>query len=269
MPWCNASGVQIRYERSGVGPTPLVLLHELGGSLEGWDQVVPLVEREFDIVRYDQRGAGLSEKVRTPFSMADLAADLEAVIAANRLNPPVWVAGVAAGTAVAVAFAAKAHSGAAALVLCAPALSVEPDRRRYLAERSELAAREGMRAVIDATLERSFPEVVIRDRSLYENYRARFLANDPVAYGFANRALAESTVDTLVPMVACPCLLLAGAHDGLRPIAQVRALAARFPHASVEVLDSGHIMNVQAPADLAAQILRFRTAVVANTPGLG
>ena len=257
MAWSDASGVSLRYELAGTGPASLVLLHELGGSLESWDAAVPLLASQCRLLRYDHRGAGLSEKVRAPYAMADHVADLAALLEAAGLTPPLYLAGAAMGAAIAVAYAARHPDRVAGLILCAPALGVDADRRQYLIDRSLRAAHGGMRAVADDTLDRSYPPVVRRDPATYDTYRARFLANDPVSYGLANRAFADSTVAADAPSVTCPCLLLAGEYDGLRPAAQVRALAASIPHAGFELLDSGHLMSVQAPAALAARILRF------------
>jgi 3-oxoadipate enol-lactonase len=257
MPWCDCAGVTIHYELSGRPGRVLILIHELGGSLESWDEVVPMIDGAFHVLRYDQRGAGLSEKVRAPFTMENHATDLERLVDGLGLVPPYDVAGVAAGAVAAVAFAARARTRVRALVLCSPSIGIQPDRRRYFFERSEIVAREGMRAVAESTLAKSYPHVAIRDRKAYEDYRARFLANDPVCYGLANRALADSDVEPALASLDCPCLLLAGTHDALRPPDNVRALAARIRGAEFAVLDSGHFINLQAPHALAERMLAF------------
>lgn len=221
-----------------------------------------LLEADYRVLRHDLRGAGQSAPTHEPFTMEDHAADLQRLIAETTLLPPRLIVGAAAGAAVAVTFAARHPSELAGLVLCAPALSVTPERQRYLAERTELAAREGMRAIVDQTLEKSFPPAAIHDAARYEAYRERFLHNDPISYGLANRALAESRADLLASSVSCPCLLLAGTHDSLRPLAHVQTVAASFSDATVEEIDSAHIMSEQAPEQLVQRILHFRDDVI-------
>jgi 3-oxoadipate enol-lactonase len=257
MPWSSASGVSLHFRCSGDGPRNIVFIHELGGSLDGWESVASLLESDFRVLRYDQRGAGLSEKVRTPFTIVDLVRDLESLIRAAELEPPYNIAGLAAGAGVALLFAHRHASEMGALILACPAIGVDANRRRYLAERSELAAREGMRAVVDSTLSRSYPDVVIRDRAIYDSYRARFLANDPVSYGLANRALAETKIDSIVEGVDTKCLVLAGMHDSLRPPDEIKALADRLPNAQFAEIDSAHLMHVQAPRALAESMQAF------------
>jgi 3-oxoadipate enol-lactonase len=65
MDWVETNGVVLPYERSGTGPVPLPLIHELGGSLEFWDPVLPAFQQDFQALRYDLRGFGMSEKVKT------------------------------------------------------------------------------------------------------------------------------------------------------------------------------------------------------------
>src|SRR5262245_494711 len=75
MDWVETNGVVLRYELSGTGPVPLLLIHELGGSLEFWDPVLPTFQQDFQVLRYDLRGFGMSEKVKT-LRLDDLLGDI-------------------------------------------------------------------------------------------------------------------------------------------------------------------------------------------------
>jgi 3-oxoadipate enol-lactonase len=258
MAWLtSSSAVSIHYQLSGIGRRSLILVHELGGSLDSWDAALPFLDAEFRILRYDQRGAGLSEKVRAPFTIEDHVQDLEDVLTAAQLAPPYYIAGVAAGAAVVIAFIHRRAERVRSAVLCAAATDVSADRRQFLVDRSDLAQREGMRAVADATLARSFPVAVRRDTAIYDAYRGRLLANDPVCYGLANRVLLEANLGEAIAALRCPCLVLAGTHDLLRPPGDVRALASRLHDAEFAELDTAHVMPVQAPELLSKQMLRF------------
>ncbi|MCG7198239.1 alpha/beta fold hydrolase [Marinobacter pelagius] len=61
---------------------PLVLVHGYPDNLHVWDRVVAELARDFYLVRYDVRGAGLSDKPRwtRDYRLSDLAGDLEAVV---------------------------------------------------------------------------------------------------------------------------------------------------------------------------------------------
>jgi 3-oxoadipate enol-lactonase len=249
--------VSLHYAVSGRGPRGLVLIHELAGTLESFDRVVPALQADFRILRADQRGAGLSEKVRVPFGVDDLVADTLALLQAAGLKPPYYVAGIASGAAIAVALALRCPNDVAALALCAPSLGTSPDRRRYLLERSETAMREGMRAIVDVVFERTYPKHDRGDPEIYAEHRARFLAIDPVCYAHANRMVAEVALESSLQQIECPCLLLAGRHDQMRPPDQVERYAQMLKRAELAIIDSGHIMVVQAPDAVAQAMRRF------------
>jgi 3-oxoadipate enol-lactonase len=59
----EVNGAAIRYALSGNGPQTLVLFHEMGGSLESWNGLVPILPENLTVLRADMRGAGMSEKV--------------------------------------------------------------------------------------------------------------------------------------------------------------------------------------------------------------
>jgi 3-oxoadipate enol-lactonase len=179
------------------------------------------------------------------------------VMQAAGLAPPYCVAGIASGAAIAVALALRYPEEVAALALCAPSLGTNPDRVHYLLERSETARRDGMRAIVDMVFERTYPKHDRGDPEIYAEHRARFLAIDPVCYAHANRMLAEVALEPSLRAIACPCLLLAGRHDEMRPPAQVERYAALFARAELALIDSGHIMVVQAPDAVAAAMRKF------------
>ncbi|HWF96170.1 MAG TPA: alpha/beta hydrolase [Xanthobacteraceae bacterium] len=249
--------LSLHYCVSGRGPRSLVLIHELAGTLESFDHLLPGLAADFRILRADQRGAGLSEKVRAPFGLDDLVADTLRLLQTAGLPPPYYVAGIASGAAIAAALALRRPGEVAALALCAPSLGTNPDRRHYLLERSETAKREGMRAIVDMVFERTYPQHDRGDAQIYSEHRARFLAIDPVCYAHANRMLAEVALEPSLEQIECPCLLLAGRHDQMRPPAQVERYAAMLRRAELAIIDSGHIMVVQAPDAVTAAMWNF------------
>src|SRR5581483_4941755 len=100
----EANGVSLHYGLAGNGRS-LVLMHELGGTLNSWDGVAPRLAEHFRVLRYDQRGSGLSEKVRHEFTNDDLVEDFEALAATLALPPPYHFVTVAAAATQALRFA--------------------------------------------------------------------------------------------------------------------------------------------------------------------
>jgi pimeloyl-ACP methyl ester carboxylesterase len=116
----DANGVSLHYALAGDSGRSVVLLHELGGTLNSWDGVAPRLAEHFRVLRYDQRGAGLSEKVRQEFTNDMLVKDFEALAAALALPPPYHFVTVAAAATQALRFAEQHPERVGALVLCNP-----------------------------------------------------------------------------------------------------------------------------------------------------
>jgi pimeloyl-ACP methyl ester carboxylesterase len=257
MDWIEVNGTSLRYELSGDGPATLVLVHEMGGTLESWDQVLPALSPGRRILRYDTRGAGQSEKIRGAVSFETMVDDLAALLDALAIAGPVALAGCAVGGGIVLTFAARFPARVAALVAMGPATGVAADRREATMARADAIATRGPRGVIEESFAGSYPPEVRHDAEQYRRFRARWLANDPESYAAIYRMLVASTLDAALPTIACPALFLAGTRDRLRPPALVEPLAAVLPNARFRALESGHFMAVQTPALVAEAIGGF------------
>jgi 3-oxoadipate enol-lactonase len=257
LPWKEANGVSIHYQLAGGRGPVVVLLHELGGTLDSWDAVAPALSERFRVLRYDQRGQGLTEKVRQQFSNDDAVGDLEAMLAALDLPPPYHLVAVAAASTQALRFMERHPDEVRSIVLCNPAPGVDPSRAGVLNERADLAERDGMRGVLSITLDKSYPPE-LSDRATYENYRGRYLANDPVGFGLGHRMLARTNMLHLLPQIKCPTMVVAGRHDTVRPPGGTQELAKKIPGARFELIETaGHFMPTTAPAELLALLQDF------------
>src|SRR5205807_6606299 len=125
----EANSVGLRYALTGNGPRTVALIHEMGGSLESWDEVAPRLAANRRVLRYDTRGAGLSEKVRGALSIDTMADDLAALMNALGITDRVALAGVAVGGAIALHAAARLPQRISAAVVGSPATGTNADRR--------------------------------------------------------------------------------------------------------------------------------------------
>ena len=174
MPFIDANGVSLHYALAGARGRSVVLLHELGGTLQSWDALAPRLAQRFRVLRYDQRGAGASEKVRQDFTNDALVEDFEALAKSVGLEPPYHFVTVAAAATQALRFLEKHPDQVGALVLCNPAPGVDASRAAVLDERAAFAMREGMRASLPTTLMLSYP-ANLGERAAYEAYLGRYL----------------------------------------------------------------------------------------------
>ena len=116
-----------------------------------------------------------------------------------------------------------------------------------------------MRAVMGITLDKSYP-AELTDRATYEAYRGRYLASDPVGFGLANRMLAQTNLNRLLPQIKCPTMVVAGRHDTVRPPAGTEELAGKIAGARFELIDAGHFMPTTGGAALLSLLNDFLTA---------
>jgi 3-oxoadipate enol-lactonase len=256
VPFIDANGVSLHYVLSGNRGPSVVLLHELGGTLHSWNKVTPRLAEHRRVLRYDQRGAGNSEKVRSDFTNDILVADFEALVTALRLPPPYHFVTVAAAATQALRFLEKHPDQVGSLTLCNPAPGVDPSRAAALDERAAFAMREGMRASLPTTLDISYPKT-LGDPADYEAYRGRYLGNDPVGFGYGFRALARTNMLHMLPLVRCPAMVVAGRHDTVRPHTGSAELAKKIPGARFELVEAGHFLPTQGPEPLIALLEDF------------
>ena len=143
MNWIDVNGTALRYELSGSGKTTLVLVHEMGGTLDSWNQVLPALNHARQVLRYDTSGAGLSEKIGGKVTFDDMADDLAALLDAIGITNKVAIAGTAVGAAIAIHFAVRYAGRVGAMVVTSPATGVPADRRQATLDRATAAETQG------------------------------------------------------------------------------------------------------------------------------
>ena len=142
----------------------------------------------------------------------------------------------------------------ASFVFCNPAPGVDPSRADALETVAKTAESGGIRAILPQMLDRSFPPE-LSDPRLYEIYRGRYIANDPVGFGLAFRVLATTDKRPSLAKIAVPTLVIGGTKDVVRPVAGTEALAGTIPGARFAAIEAEHFISVNNPQALLAQLL--------------
>lgn len=261
MKWRDINGVSLRYELAGADVAQtVVLVHELGGCLESFDETLPAFQRELRTLRYDQRGFGMSEKVCGPgdtLKLDDMVADIAALLDALAIKDRVYLVGSALGAGIAAAFAARHPGRVAKLVVQSLVTRSNPATRPHMVARAAEVEKSGMRAQAKASLDRSFPETLRGNQARFETYRARWIGNDPQSFAAINRMLLEMEIDAELRDISCPTLVIGCKHDVMRPPPMVQALSKHIPNARYVEADSGHFMHGQSPELFAQTVLPF------------
>lgn len=248
----------LRYQLVGNGARTVVLLHELGLSLESWDDIVGPLAREHRVLRYDLRGFGLSEKLRGVVTIEDEVDDLNGLLDYLRISDPVTLVGGALGGAIALRFAAAHPERVAAVMSLSPSGDVVPaSRPTYLARAARLE-RLGMRADVEATRDDTYP---LSLRTGHGDRFARFLAlqyaNDAASMAATLRMIAVTEWSGTWPAIRCPAWFVAVSGYKARPIDSVRAMASLVAQGQFEVLETGPFVPLQSPELLLPLLQKF------------
>ena len=261
MDFIELDGVTLRYELSGKGDRTLVLVHEMGGSLESWNDVVPRFAASRRVLRYDTRGAGMSQKVRGKLGIDTMADDIAALLDHIGIAGKVALAGIAVGGAIALHFAARHPERASAVAVGSPATGMAPDRRAAALERVAKVEAAGMAFAVENAMLSGYAPELRGDIARFERFRARWLGNDPLSYATISRMLVATDMQDELAGLRCPVLVIGGSLDRVRPPPLAEAVAEVIPGARYVEVRTGHYMAVQTPELISDCIEEFLRTV--------
>ena len=246
------NGINLAYKRSGKG-TPLMLIHGYPLDHTSWDEVVSLLENEFDVITPDLRGFGQSTTVETPYTMSDMADDLAGLLDHLGIEKTA-LAGHSMGGYVALAFAKKYPRRVSGLGLVssqAAADSPEGKDRRY--QTAADVAQKGVGVVAEAMTPK-----LSADARVQAFVRAVIEKQSQSAVIGALKAMAErEDLMSHLSSVTFPVALIHGNADVLIPIERAKEIKAVLPSARfVELQGAGH-MPMMEFANETAHGLRF------------
>jgi 3-oxoadipate enol-lactonase len=258
MPFTMANGLKLYYERSGSGP-PLLFISGTGGDLRMKPNVFdgPL-SRSFDLLAYDQRGLGQTEKPDLPYSMADYADDAAALMADQGWDEAL-VVGVSFGGMVAQELALRHPGRVKRLVLACTSPGGAGGASFPFHEIEHLKGEARARHMIPISDIRRDEAWAAAHPDQYALFVAMGAA-DPYAdepghaMGAHRQLAARAAHDTWdrLPEIACPTLIAAGRHDGIALPATQEKMTARIPGAQLQWFEGGHLFMIQDRAAVPA-----------------
>jgi pimeloyl-ACP methyl ester carboxylesterase len=259
--YCTArDGVRIAHATVGRGP-PLVkaanwLSHlEFDSHSPVWRHWIRELSRHHTLVRYDERGCGLSEWVVDEFSLDAWVRDLEAVVDALELER-FPLLGISQGGPIAIAYAARHPERVSGLILYGSYARGRSHRNLSDREREE---RELMLRMITvgwgqdhAAFRQVFTSLFIPDctpeQAHWFNELQRVSATPENAARIVG-AFDSLDVCPLAPRLDTPTLVLHGRGDLRVPFEEGQLLASLIPGARFVPLESrNHILLESEPA---------------------
>jgi pimeloyl-ACP methyl ester carboxylesterase/DNA-binding CsgD family transcriptional regulator len=259
--FCTSSdGARIAYATMGRGP-PLVRAAHFLTHLEFelrtpvWQPWLAEYTRGHTLVRYDQRGCGLSDREAGDLSLDAMVADLESVVDAAGLDRFPLV-GASQGGAVAIAYAARhpdrvsrlvIHGGYARGVLKRNPTPEQLAEAKVLVDLVRLGwGRE------NPAYRQVFTSLMIPDSTPEEAASFNELERTSTSPEWAARLVAAFgpiDVTSLAPLVRCPTLVMHVREDSRVPFEEGRLVAGLVPGARFVPLEGrNHVLLEREPA---------------------
>jgi len=264
MPISHVNDINIYYEVHGQGE-PLLLIMGYGANSRWWVSQIPVFSKEYSVIIFDNRGAGLSEKPDTPYTipmMADDAAGLLKAIGVDAAH----VFGISMGGMIAQELVLNHPEAVLSLVLgCTTAgghNAVLADREAldFLLNhehRQQLSLEEQGRELLQFLFTEEF---IARNRNALDAFIAEIYENPtPLhAYRRQGEAIMSFKAYDRLPEIQAPALVMAGTADRLIPVENSRILASRIPDAELIIYENvGHGFIGEIPNEVNRDVLEF------------
>jgi pimeloyl-ACP methyl ester carboxylesterase/DNA-binding winged helix-turn-helix (wHTH) protein len=273
--FCRAAdGTRIAYASVGTG-APLVkaanwLSHlDLEWDTPVWSHWLSGLARDRRLIRYDERGCGMSDWDVPSSTFDDWVDDLETVVDAVGLDR-FPLLGVSQGGAVAIAYTVRHPERVSRLILAGAYAEGRLVRASSEAERDAAALDLDLARVGWARQDPSFlrvaasqflPDGTPEEWDEFTSFQ-RCTASPENGARFLDE-FARIDVSAIAGQVRCPTLILHSRDDLRVPRAQAAELAARIPDSELVLLDSAnHLLRATEPAwpEFLARIEAFLAA---------
>lgn len=252
MATAKVNGIDVWFEREGAGER-LLFISGTGSDL----RVKPNVfdgpaPKAFDVLAYDQRGLGRTEKPDEPYTMADYGDD-----AAGLMDAVGWdqalVVGVSFGGMVAQELAIRHPGKVKRLVLACTSPGGAGGASYPFHDIQHLDGEERARFLMPVSDTRRDAAWAAADPKRYEELVAMTAAVPPWAdepgraMGARRQLEARAEHDTWdrLGQIACPTLIAAGKYDGVALPATQERMLGRIPGAELQWFEGGHLFMVQ------------------------
>jgi 3-oxoadipate enol-lactonase len=256
MPYISLDHFNLYYETTGQGQ-PLVFINGLGSSTRDWDRQVAEFSRTYQVITYDLRGHGRSDKPAGPYSIPLFAEDTAGLLGALGVASA-HIVGLSLGGGVAFQLALDYPPlvKTMTIVNSAPATGGNTlEAQKEIERRIAIVRQVGMRAMGEALSPNLFPGP--EHAALRQTFVERWAENDPPAYIEALLAMAGWNVTDQLASIRCPTLVIAADQD-YTPVALKEAYVKLMPDAQLVVIaDAHHATPVERPQEFNAALAHF------------
>lgn len=254
----SADGTGLAWAESGRGPALMRAGHWLSHLELDWQSPVwrPLLDRlgaDHRLLRYDQRGTGLSERAVAEITVETCVDDMKAVADAAGAED-FFIFAVSQSVPVSIAFAARYPERVRAMVLYGGFVEGSGVRDRHTGEAETETLVQLVRqgwgqpgsAFMTALSTLFMPEATSEQMDSFIEMQLASATPDGAAA--LRRAVGEFDVTDRLAQVRCPVLVVHSERDAVQPFAQGRRLAQDLPDARFLALETAsHVILPQSP----------------------
>ena len=240
-------------------PTPgaprLVLVHSLALDRGVWGRVIQHLQTKADILAYDCRGHGRSDRRAGPFTAELFAKDLAELL--DHVGwPTAAIAGCSMGGCVALAFGGRYPGRTSALGLIDTTAWYGPDAAAKFRERAGAAREKGMQGLIAFQLTRWFSdEFQATHPEVLERLASVFVANDFDCYAASCALLGDVDERAHLPAFRMPVAIVVGEEDYATPVEMARQLHEAIPQSTLTVIPlARHLTPIEHPDVIASEL---------------
>ncbi|MCB2217876.1 MAG: 3-oxoadipate enol-lactonase [Desulfobulbaceae bacterium] len=241
----TANGIAINYRLDGPAGAPVVMLsNSLMSNYTMWDDQVSLLAGTYRVLRYDQRGHGGTEVPVGSYSIEQLTTDAVALIEALGIAAVHFV-GLSMGGFTGQLMAMDYPDKVLSLCLCDTACVMPPSS--LWQERIDIARRDGVAALMPATLERWFTKKFRESGDpRLEKVREMIIGTDVEGYIGCAAAIRDMDLCGKLAEISAPTRVIVGADDPACPPAYAQTLHQGIAGSSLVVLpDAAHLPNIE------------------------
>jgi 3-oxoadipate enol-lactonase len=238
--------VEVAYSWVGDRDKPvLVLSSALGTSRAMWESQHVLGD-DYSLLLYDHCGLGESPAPSGPYTVAELGADVVALL--DRLGiDSVAFCGLSLGGLVGLWVASHHPSRISSLVAIAALSRLQPADR--FIERAASVRADGIEPIASGVVARWFtPQFAQEHPSTLKRFSDALAGMSAEGYASCCEAIATCDLRADVRKVVARTLIVAGAEDPIVPASSAVMFSASFHDATVAVVpDAAHLANVEQP----------------------
>lgn len=261
MPLVYIKGTTLNYWFDGPEQGAVVMLsHSLASNLTMWDaQVSALARAGYRILRYDTRGHGQSEVPPGPYSIELLAEDTVRLMDVLGLDK-VHFCGLSMGGRVGQMLGIRHSDRLLSLAICSTSSDMPP--RDVWDERIKMVRENGMKAVVDATIDRWFTKEG-RERLSTEVKRVRnmILNTDPEGFCSCGAAIQNTDLHDAIASIPARTLVVVGDQDSGTPVSAAEFIHKQIAGSSFEVIqNAAHLVNIEQSIAFNRGLLDFLEA---------